>query len=360
MAIWGLTGSGKSTHGMYVYGGSNEPFFRSCGIDLSEVVKEQYVKNDDIVSLFAEGVYGSEKGSWTKMEDVTPEQVALYNAGMSPRALHENTGMDAGRMPDFLDEVLRYRGLPNRNARTVMSLEDMRPNFDGSIDVDFPPNMAIFISPGYLTDYAWLKIADPDYAAATLAAGRTVGHPAQSTEGIGMEKYVPLYNPFIIGKEASNADHVHRFRDIVVKIMKTSGAGKCDPLNCYLLNTTGAVGTKYEIQDGKAHPVFEEINGKKKPVGGTGPKINETELFLLQEARGLVKWEPHPIWGRKVLHPVEVPGIKPERLKEFDPFNYRTEDEMRKLLEMQLVNVKSVFDREIPGLDKQIYSAMDF
>ena len=87
-----------------------------------------------------------------------------------------------------------------------MCLEDMAPYSDGSIDVKFPPNMAIFISPGYLADYAWLKINDPYFAAATLAAGRTVGHPAQSAEGVGEEKYVALYNPFIIGKKANPAD----------------------------------------------------------------------------------------------------------------------------------------------------------
>ena len=105
MAIWGLTGSGKSTHGMYVYGGPNEKFYADRGIRLEDVVKDQFVKNDDIVALFDTGVYGSELGSWTKMEDVTPDQVALYKAGMSPRALHENTGVGPDRMPDFLDET---------------------------------------------------------------------------------------------------------------------------------------------------------------------------------------------------------------------------------------------------------------
>lgn len=360
MILWGLTGSGKSTHGMYVYGGPNAQFYKDRGIDVDSVVKDQYVKNDDVISLFYEGVYGSEKGSWTKMEDVTSDQVALYKAGMSCRALHENTGVSADRMPDFLDEVLRYRGLVNRNARTVMSLEDMRPNFDGSIDINFPFDMGIFISPGYLTDYAWLHVTDPDFAAAILAAGRTVGHPAQSTEGIGEEKFSPLYNPFIIGKDARNADHVHRFREIIRKIADAAKASKHDPFSCYLINTTGAVGTKYVIKDGKSSPIFEEVGGKKTPVGGTGPSIHETEIFILQEARELVKWEPHPIWGEKVLYPVDVPGLPKERLKELDPFTYRTKEEMVELLRIQLKTIKAVFDEQVPGLEKNIYHAMDF
>ena len=360
MAVWGLTGSGKSTHGMYVFGGPNEKFYKERGIDVNELVKDQYVKNDDIIGLFDTGVYGSEKGSWTKMEDVTPEQIALYQAGMSPRALHENTGVGADRMPDFLDETLRYRGLINRNARTVMSLEDMKPYYDGNVDIDFPMNMAVFITPGNLTDYAWLKIADIDFASAILACGRTTGHPAESAEGIGEEKYSPLYNPFIIGKDASNADHVHRFRDILKIIHSGAKAGKNDPPNCYLINTTGVIGGEYTIKDSKSSPVFKEVNGVRKVVGGTGPKINETELFVLQEARGLVKWAPHPIWGEKVLYPVEIPGFTKERLKELDPFNYRSRKEMEELLQMQLKATKNVFDKQVQGLDKSIYHAMDF
>jgi phosphoenolpyruvate carboxykinase (ATP) len=360
MVLWGLTGSGKSTHGMYVYDDNNEQFYNDRGIDVRSLVKDQYIKNDDVISLFEDGLFGGERGSWTKMEKVTPEQPAIYAAGMSPRALHENTGVSADRMPDFLDDILQYRGIVNCNARTVMSFEDMRPNFDGSIDVEFPPNMAVFISPGFLTDYAWLKIADADFAAAVLAAGRTIGHPAQSTVGIGEEKFVPLFNPFIIGKDATNTHHVHRFRDIVRTITASAEVGKNDPLDCYLINTTGAVGTKYVMKDGRPAPVFEEVNGKRRRVGGADPAINETELFFLQAARGLVEWGPHPIWGEKVLCPLEVPGIPDARLKEFDPFHYRTRDEMVELLKIQLSHIKAVFDKNIPGLDKSIRNAMDF
>lgn len=360
MIIWGLTGSGKSTHGMYVFNQTNAGHYQDRGIDVLGLVKEQYVKNDDIVALFADSILGSERSSWTKTEGVDSSQVTIYRAGMSPRAFHENTGVGPDRNPDFLDKLLQYRGLPNQNARTVMYLEDMAPYFDGSIDINFPPNMAVFISPGYLTDYAWLKIEDANFAAAVLACGRTVGHPAQSTEGIGEEKFVPLYNPFIMGKKATPADHVHRFRDIKVERDERARKTGEDALNCYLINTTGRIGTKYTLRDGIASPVFEAKDGKKKPVGGTGPTIEETEVFLLQEARNAVKYRPHPIWGKKVLVPVDVPGISRKRLEEFNPFNYRTGDEMRKLLKIQIEHTKSVFDREVRGLNKDIYCAMDF
>jgi phosphoenolpyruvate carboxykinase (ATP) len=360
MVIWGLTGSGKSTHGMYAFDKNNADFFSERNIDVLNIVKDQFVKNDDIVGLFEDKVLGSEKGAWTKTEDVDPSQVAIYKAGMSPRALHENTGKGADGNPDFLDEILYYRGMPNRNARTVMYLNDMAPYFDGSIDIAFPPNMAIFISPGYLADYAWIKIVDPYFAAATLAAGRTVGHPAQSAEGVGEEKYVHLYNPFIIGKKAKPADHVHRFLDIKLSRDKKAQKTGMETMHCYLINTTGRVGSEYTIEDGRPKPVFEIKNGKKKPKGGSGPSIKETELYILQEVRGLVTYEPHPIWGEKVLCPIEIPGVPKERLKELTPFSYRSMDEMHTLLKAQIAQTKKVFDTQVPGLKSEIYHALDF
>jgi phosphoenolpyruvate carboxykinase (ATP) len=360
LAVWGLTGSGKSAHGMYMFDKTNAELFKHTGIDFLEIIREQYIKNDDIVGLFLDGVRGSEKGSWTKTEDVGPSQYGIYTAGMNPRAMHENTGKGPDGNPNFLDEVLRYHGLPNRNARSVMYLKDMAPYFDGSIDIDFPPNMGVFISPGYLTDFAWLKIADPNFAAATLAAGRTVGHPAQSTKGIGMEKYVALYSPFIVGKKARQSDHTHRFLEFKTKRDERLAATGEDTLETYLINTTGKVGTQYEGKGESAKPIFEMKKGRRNAVGGTGPSIEETEVFLMQAARDAITYEPHPIWGERVMCPVDVPGISKERLAELNPFSYRKEDEMRALLGAQVERTKNVFDTQVNGLEKEIYNAMDF
>ncbi len=360
MLVWGLTGSGKSTHSMWVFDESNAEAFRRRGLDVLSWVRNQFIKNDDIVALFEDCCLGSERGSWTKTEDVDESQIAIYKAGMASRALHENTGVGPDGNPDFLGETLYYRGALNRNARTVMYLDDMRPYFDGSIDIHFPPNMAVFITPGFLVDHAWVKLNDPDFAAAVLAAGRTVGHPAQAPELAGMVRFVPLYNPFIIGKRARRHDHVHRFREFLVSRLERHRKTGEDALECYLINTTGRIGTSYEYVDGVAQPVFEVVDGLKKPVGGTGPKIAETAVFLLQAARGAVRYEPHPFWGERVLVPVEVPGIPPERLRELNPFSHRSEDEMRKLTHQLIEQMEAVFAGQIPGLDPTIARAVRF
>ena len=357
MGVWGLTGSGKSTHSMYVFDEGNADRYRERGVDVLDLVRDQYVRNDDIIALFPEAAYGSERGSWTKTEDLDHRQVVMYRACMSPRALHENTGMGPDGNPNFLDDTLKYRGSIHVNARTVASMEDMRPNFEGSIDIGFPPNMAVFISPGFLADYAWVKIEDANFAAAVLAAGRTLGHAAQAAEVVGQERYVPLYNPFIIG--ATPADHVHRFRDIKVERDRRAAETGEDTLECYLINTTGRVGTKYVMKDGRPEVVFEWRRGKKRPIGGEGPSIEETELFLLQAARRAVKYEPHSLWRGRVMVPVEVPGLSLERLEELNPFHYRTMEEMRRLLQLQIKKAKGVFDARVRGLDAEIFHAMD-
>ena len=73
-----------------------------------------------------------------------------------------------------------------------------------------------------------------------------------------------------------------------------------------------------------------------------------------------MEYAPHPIYGERVLVPVKVPGISEARLKEFDPFTHRSEDEMRKLLRVQNEMSKLYLAVQSPGLDDSILNAMDF
>jgi len=193
--------------------------------------------------------------------------------------------------------------------------------------------------------------------------GRTVGHPAQSRELAGLVRFVARYClPFTIGVKPTA--HIVRFYEFL-KERKENG----DPVEVYQLNTTGRIGTEYrwvkqnvddeEIQ--VPEPIFEYTpDGVKRPVGGTTPTIEETQLFLLQATRGAVEYEPHPIWGEKVSVPVKVEGIREERLKELNPFTYRSIDEMKKLLNAQTRLSKIYLSKQCPGLPDFINNAMDF
>ena len=362
MCVWGLTGSGKSTHGMYMVTEKiNDIYKEKFGVDLLSFVSDQVLKNDDIVGIFRDQVVSPERGSWTKTEDVDERQPAIFRAGMSPRALHENTEFDERGYPSFKGELFQYFGRPNQNARTVFYLEDTGFH-DGDVNSSGPLNMAVFISPGFISDYAWVKIEDVEFAAKVLADGRTVGHPAQTMEGVGEEKYASRYClPFTMG--VGNTQHVVRFYEFL-KERKEEG----DPVDVYLINTTGRVGTRYRWKEDRLgdetilrpQPEFQDVDGRKRPVGGTGPSIEETELFLFQAARGAVEYEPHPIWGEKVMVPVKVEGLPDERLGQLNPFTYRSMDEMKEFLRIQIRISKYYLDLQCPGLPREIYNAMDF
>ncbi|MEM3379849.1 MAG: phosphoenolpyruvate carboxykinase (ATP) [Fervidicoccaceae archaeon] len=361
LAIWGLTGSGKSTHGFYVWTERNaEVYQRLFGINPLEYVKEQEIKNDDIIAICEDRVYGSELGAWTKTEDLTPDLEAMWNGAMSSRALHENTEFDERGYPGFEGKLFQYFGSPNRNARSVLYLEDTG-YFRGSVDSSGRLNAAVFLSPGYFTDYAWVKIVDPALAAKVLADGRTVGHAAQARELVGKVRFVPRYSEFTIG--VKDDVHVIRFYEFLKKWRE-----KGHEVNIYQWNTTGRIVAKYRWVEKKLgdrtimapEPILQEVNGILKPVGGERPLIEETELFLLQAERGAVEWSPHPVWGEKVLVPKKVEGISEERLKQLSPLTYMSMEEFRALLKAQLEESKYNLSRLGLKLPPEIMNSMDF
>ncbi len=165
VAIWGLTGTGKSTHGLYVWTPRNsKKYVEEFGVNPLDYVRGQVVRNDDIIAICEDRVYGSERGCWTKTEDLTPNQEAMWRAAVSPNALHENTEFDKDGNPCFEGRLFQYFGMPNKNSRSVMRLEDTG-YFDGEIVSSGPLTTAVFFSPGYFTDYTWVKIVDPAIAA---------------------------------------------------------------------------------------------------------------------------------------------------------------------------------------------------
>lgn len=361
MVIWGLTGSGKTTHGLYVWTPRNAKIYvEKFGVNPLDYVREQKIRNDDIIAIDEDKVYGSERGAWVKTEDLTPEQEALWNACISPKALHENTEFDETGHPGFKGEVFRYFESPNKNARSVIHLEDTG-YFDGQIDSDGPINMAVFLSPGYFTDYAWVKLNDPAFIAKALADGRTIGHPAQARELIGKVRFVPRYSEFTVG--VGDDAHVIRFYEFLRKWEE-----KGHRVDVYMLNTTGRIVAQYQWTEVKVgdkilqvpEPVLEMRDGVLKPVGGTSPEIEETELFLLQAARNAVEWKAHPVWGEKVLVPAEVPGISQDRLRQLEPISYISIDEFRKLLRAQVELSKVTLQELGLRLPEQIMNSMDF
>jgi len=234
--------------------------------------------------------------------------------------------------------------------------------FDGDVESSGPLNTAVFLSPGYFTEWAWIKINDPAIAAKVLADGRTIGHPAQAKEVVGKLRFVARFAlPFTMG--VSSTEHVVRFYNLLRKRAKRG-----DPIEVYMFNTTGRIIAKYEWVEKKLgsrvlevpEPILVIREGIPKAVGGERPTIEETELFILQAVRGAVKYKPHPVWGEKVLIPTEVPGISQDRLKRLDPTTYVSMEEFKRLLKAQIEESKYWLDKNCPNLPMEIYNAMDF
>ena len=74
----------------------------------------------------------------------------------------------------------------------------------------------------------------------------------------------------------------------------------------------------------------------------------------------MVQYEPHPLWGEKVLVPVEVPGLSKQRLAELNPFTYRTYEEMDTLVQAQILMSKHFLGLQCPGISREIFYAMDY
>ena len=365
MAIWGLTGSGKSTHGLYIFTPEiAKKYVEKFGINPLEFIEDQVIKNDDIIAIFEDKVIGSERNCWTKTEDLTPEQVAMWRAATSSRALHENTEPNPDGHPGFEGKIYQYFGMPNKNSRSVVYLEDTG-FFDGDIASSGPLTTAVFLSPGYFTQYAFVKVVDVALAAKFYADGQTIGHPAQAKEVVGRIRYVARFcQPFTIG--VTDTEHVVRFYKYLKKREE-----KGDPVEVFVVNTTGKIIAKYRWVEKRLgdktimapEPIMKVVDGIPKPVGGTRPSIEETELFLIQAVRGAIEWEPHPVWGEKVLVPKKVPGIPDERLRELSPTHYVPLDEFKALLKAKVEESKYWLDKNCPGLkDKlpEVYYAMDF
>ena len=61
-----------------------------------------------------------------------------------------------------------------------------------------------------------------------------------------------------------------------------------------------------------------------------------------------------------MLVPARIEGLPQERLKELDPFTYRTAEEMEALLRQQIAQSKYYLKAQCARLNKRVLNAMDF
>ena len=188
MLLFGLSGTGKSTHSCHNHGldGDGE------GISILQ---------DDIVFLREDGsALGTEQGFFLKTEGIRPEnQPLIYDGLLAPGALFENVMLDYQGNVDFGDLSL------GGNGRAVIPRTALGPDIPSDIDMPSLDNLDGLIIAFVTRRMTVLPIVsklNAEQAAATFMLGESIetsaGDPARAGESVR----VVGTNPFVIGATA--------------------------------------------------------------------------------------------------------------------------------------------------------------
>jgi len=316
MLLFGLSGTGKSTHACHTHGldGDGE------GIEILQ---------DDIVFLREDGaVLGTEQGFYLKTDGIEEKgQPIIYQALSAPGALLENVMTDYLGNVDFRNDIL------TSNGRAVVSRQSMRPYIaEDTIDLPSLEEQDRLIIAFITRRMTVLPIASKlssEQAAATFMLGESIETSAGDPRRAGESVRVVGTNPFIIGDPAQEGNWFYRFLK--------SHEGKVE---CYLFNT-GGVG---EIAE--STPEGRVIKQKGRRVA-----IEEMAAIIRGIARGTIQWERDPHFG--TLVPARVDGID---MGEFAPERFYTPRQVAEYVK-QLKDERKAWLAGFPKLEPAIVAA---
>jgi phosphoenolpyruvate carboxykinase (ATP) len=271
MLLFGLSGTGKTTHACHDHGLVEE----GEGIDILQ---------DDIVFLRKDGsALGTEQGFYLKTEGIGPEhQPIIYRGLMTREALFENVVVDAEGTIDFTNMAL------GSNGRAVIPRSVLAPYAPDGIDlppVDELDGLIIAFITRRMTVLPIASRLTAEQAAAAFMLGESIETSAGDPRRAGQSVRVVGTNPFIIGDEASEGNWFYDF-------LKSHE----DNVQCYLLNT-GGIGQLSERED-------EQLVVKRKPLR---VEIPEMAAIIRGLAGGDIDWRPEEAFGTRV--PASVDGL---------------------------------------------------
>ncbi|MCF6149054.1 MAG: phosphoenolpyruvate carboxykinase [Candidatus Kuenenia sp.] len=318
MLIFGLSGTGKTTHTCHTHGLNDE----GEGIEILQ---------DDVIFLKKDGsAYGSERGFYLKTEGLDAvSQPIIYKAAISRDAIFENVMINYEGNVSFDDDTL------TSNGRGIMIRSDLSPYISDSINLPAIDEMdglvVAFITRRHTVVPLAVKLT-PEQAGAVFMLGESIETSAGDPKRAGESVRSVGTNPFIIGDKS---DEGNWFYDFVKR-----NEGK---VQCYLLNTGGMGEIIEKLPDGK-----KITKRKVKRV-----EIAEMASIIRGIVRGTIKWENDKYWNAKV--PVYVEGMD---ISNYDPEKFYDKASITQQVS-DLRRERIEYIRGFDKLNKEIIAAVE-
>lgn len=316
MLIFGMSGTGKTTHTCHTHGldGSDE------GIEILQ---------DDVVFLKKDGsAYGSERGFYLKTEGLDPvTQPIIYKAATSRDTIFENVMIDYEGNLYFDDDTL------TSNGRGIMMREDLKPYISNNINL--PPVSEIdglivaFITRRHTVVPLAAKLT-PEQAAAVFMLGESIETSAGDPRRAGESIREVGTNPFIVGDKAFEGNWFYDF------VKRHEGK-----VHCFQLNTGGLGEIIEKLPNGQ-----KVMKRKVRRI-----EIPEMASIIRGIVRGTNTWSKDKYWNLEV--PTVVDGVD---LSKYDAEKfYHPDDIVKQVSELRIERVK--YMEEFGNLDKAIIAA---
>lgn len=316
--IFGLSGTGKTTHTCHTHG-------------LNEQGEGIEILQDDVVFLKKDGsAYGSERGFYLKTEGLDAEsQPIIYKAAVSRDAIFENVMVDYDGNVYFDDDTL------TSNGRGIMIRSDLSPYISDSINLPPAEEMDGLIVAFITRRHTVVPLAvrlTPEQAAAAFMLGESIETSAGDPKRAGESVREVGTNPFIIGDRSYEGNWFYDF----VKQNK----GK---VHCYQLNT-GGLGEIIERQDDGT----KVMKRKVKRV-----EISEMSSIIRGIVRGNIRWSKDKYWNLEVPEHVEGIDISKYNVEKF----YDEESIVEQVSDLRCERIEYI--KQFDKLDKDIVRAAE-
>lgn len=316
MLIFGMSGTGKTTHTCHTHGlTDNEE-----GIEILQ---------DDVIFLRKDGsALGSERGFYLKTEGLDPiTQPVIYKAATSRDAIFENVMVDYEGNLYFNDDTL------TSNGRGIMMREDLSPYI--SNDINLPPIddmdglIIAFITRRHTVVPLAVRLTS-EQAAAVFMLGESIETSAGDPKRAGESIREVGTNPFIIGDKSYEGNWFYDF------VKRHEGK-----VHCYQLNT-GGLGEIIEKYPNGTKIVKRKVQRVEIP---------EMSSIIRGIVRGTNTWDRDKYWNLEVPTSVNGMDLSKYDIKKF----YDTDDIIKQITDLRCE--RDEYIQKFNILDKAIITA---